>query len=186
MGAPRVTPRASSAFAIALLTAVQVAVHIREYKLLVWPARRTPRHIGRPRLTAIVRWETIYYLLLCAWLSWSWLAWNTLPSNWATSAILIFSTSHVLGFWSLRTQRVQLAAAATSAARDSSVAELATMIATEQDKSYPAVMGTIVAFDGLELLVLKASPTMAKAPLGPTPHYWPGQLVIFDRRGARE
>ena len=68
--------------------------------------------------------------------------------------ILVFSASHVLGAWSLRTQLVQLTAAAGSVDRDSSVAELATMIATERGASYPVIMGAIVTFDGIELLTL--------------------------------
>ena len=144
----------SLAFAITLLTAVQVIIHIREYGLLLWPRGRTAQHVGRPRLTAIVRWEAIYYLLLCSWVGWYWLAWNTLPPTWIASTILVFSASHVLGAWSLRTQLVPLAAAAGSVDRDSSVAELATMIATERGASYPVIMGTIVTFDGIELLTL--------------------------------
>jgi hypothetical protein len=49
---------------------------------------------------------------------------------------------------------VQLAAAAGSVNRDSSVAELATMIATERNASYPVIMGAIVAYDGIELVML--------------------------------
>lgn len=144
----------SLAVTVALLTAVQVIIHVREYGLLLWPRSRTAQHVGRPRLTAIVRWEAAYYLLLCSWVGMSWLAWDTLPPTWIASAIFVFSASHIFGAWSLRTQLVQLAAAAGRVDRDSSVAELATMITTEQGASYPVIVGSIVTFDGIELLML--------------------------------
>jgi len=138
-----------AAIGVALLTAAQIIVHAREYGLLVWPPHRSA---GRPRLPGILRWEAGYYLLLCFWLASSWFVWETLPPGWLTSAILVFSASHILGYWSVRTELEQLADATRTVKRDSSVSELGAMLA-HQYKSHRWMMAFVGVHDGLELLM---------------------------------
>ena len=137
--------------AVALLTAAQIIVHVREYGLLVWPPRRSARYVGRPRLPALLTWEIVYYQAVCAWLALSWAAWE-LPPAWLTFPLLLFSATHLFGFFSLRTERDQLDAAIGSVNRDSSISELAAMF-ERQYKAPRAVMAFSVIHDGVEVLV---------------------------------
>ena len=137
--------------AVALLTAAQIIVHVREYGLLVWPPRRSARHVGRPRLPALLTWEVVYYMVLCAWLALSWAAWESPPPGWLTFAVLFFSATHLFGFFSLRTERDQLDAAIGAVERDSSISELAAMF-ERQYRAPRAVMGFSVVHDLVEVI----------------------------------
>jgi hypothetical protein len=141
-----------AAIAVSLLTAAQIVVHVREYGLLAWPPQRSPRHEGRPRLPAILRWEVCYYLVVCFWLAASWLASESLPPVWLTLAILVFAGTHFFGYYDLLTRREQLAAATDTVRRDSSVSEMVGMIA-QQYKSYHSMVVFLVLHDALEVLM---------------------------------
>jgi len=94
----------------------------------------------------------VYYLALCVWLASFWLAGETLPPSLLTLAILFFSAGHDLGYWSLRNEREQLAAATRTVERDSSILELTALMAL-QDRSKRPMMAFIVVHDGLEFLM---------------------------------
>ena len=141
-------------FILVLLTFIQLLIHFYEYFLIFWPSKRSPKFQEKIRLVGIVRWESIYYLLLVFWLIGLEISNRSIFSIFFVSLIFLFALFHWIGFIQLLLRQAQWIPITHEINRNSSVIELAAILQRKfQSKSFifSRWMVLIVGFDLIEI-----------------------------------
>ena len=142
---------------LALLTFAQLLVHFYEYLLIFWPSRRSVEFKEKIRLVGIVRWESIYYLIVTAWLIGLEIFHLRIFPIFFIISFSLFAIFHIVGFFWLSPKQIQLLPTIHQINRNSSVIELALILKrsfTKASSTFSYWMISIVIFDLVEIGVL--------------------------------